>query len=696
MSNKALAEDTAAIDRPDEPAMVIEPAQFRPTAETRSRLPRYLKPVPVAFGAALLALILLAVFMFTARAVHIQLDPPADRVVLDGAMPVMPVGGRHLAQSGSYLLRAEKKGYHPLATRIEVGKTQNQEFAFTLRKLPGILQVTAGGVGGAAVTVDGEPRGEAPIEISLEPGPHEVLVAARNYLPYRETVEIDGAGREQALEVELAEAWAPVSFSSQPPAAILLVDGEAKGRTPATVEIGDGSHEVALRLDGYKTWRSQLEVAGDVPQTVPEIVLEKADGRVSLRSSPAGASVTVGGSYRGQTPLSLALPPGRAYDISLSKAGYEPAARTVRVDTAEEQSLDVALQPIVGVIKVNLEPADATLFVDGVEQRERQLSLAAVPHRLEARKPGHAPFTQTVTPRPGFAQVVDIELKTVEQLEAAATPAVVTSAAGQQLRLIAPREFTMGAPRREQGRRANENLQPVRITRPYYIGVHEVSNDEFRAFLESHDSGIVGQVSLATGNHPAVRVPWEQAARYCNWLSEKESLPPVYADDGGRLTARTPIGTGYRLPTEAEWALAARFAGASEGLKYPWGMSMPPPANAGNFADTSARELLGETLGGYDDGYAATAPVGRFAPNAVGLFDIGGNVSEWTHDVYGIYPGTASEPLVDPLGPAQGSAHVVRGSSWMHGGLSELRLSWRESGEEPRQDVGFRIARYAK
>ncbi|MBA3563973.1 MAG: SUMF1/EgtB/PvdO family nonheme iron enzyme, partial [Gammaproteobacteria bacterium] len=419
---------------------------------------------------------------------------------------------------------------------------------------------------------------------------------------------------------------------------------------------------------------------------------------VSLRSSPAGASVTVAGSYRGQTPLELELTPGRMHAIAVSKAGYETATRELQLDAAEDQSLELRLQPIVGVIQVHLQPADAELFVNGEQQTGRRLSLPAVPQRIEVRKPGFAPYSDTVTPRPGFAQVLDIQLRTPEQLEAAATPTLIRSSAGQQLRLVDGGRFTMGAPRREQGRRANENLRPVEITRPFYIGIHEVTNAEFRQFSSSHNSGIVQQVSLDNDDRPAVRVTWEQAARYCNWLSGKESLPPVYAEKGGVLVASQPIGKGYRLPTEAEWALAARFAGrkTADGLKYPWGMNMPAPANAGNFADATANGLVRDALAGYDDGYAATAPVGKFAPNAIALFDIGGNVSEWMHDHYAIYPGTPGQPAIDPVGPAEGDTHVIRGSSWMHGGISELRLSWRESADQARPDLGFRIARYAE
>ncbi|MEQ9125868.1 MAG: SUMF1/EgtB/PvdO family nonheme iron enzyme, partial [Alphaproteobacteria bacterium] len=95
------------------------------------------------------------------------------------------------------------------------------------------------------------------------------------------------------------------------------------------------------------------------------------------------------------------------------------------------------------------------------------------------------------------------------------------------------------------------------------------------------------------------------------------------------------------------------------------------------------------------DGYTVTAPAGQFAPNAAGLYDLGGNASEWCHDYYDIRAGAASDVLRDPLGPASGRCRVVRGSSWRHGSVSELRFAWRDFAEKPRDDIGFRIARYA-
>ena len=91
-----------------------------------------------------------------------------------------------------------------------------------------------------------------------------------------------------------------------------------------------------------------------------------------------------------------------------------------------------------------------------------------------------------------------------------------------------------------------------------------------------------------------------------------------------------------------------------------------------------------------------SAPAGRFPANALGLTNIGGNVAEWVSDYYRIYSASGSATEKDPLGPTEGGYHVIRGSSWMHASLTELRLTFRDYGNRARPDVGFRIARSAR
>ena len=95
----------------------------------------------------------------------------------------------------------------------------------------------------------------------------------------------------------------------------------------------------------------------------------------------------------------------------------------------------------------------------------------------------------------------------------------------------------------------------------------------------------------------------------------------------------------------------------------------------------------------YNEGYAATAPPAKFRENDLGLYDLGGNVAEWCHDYYSIYPHDNKEYL-DPLGPDEGKHRVVRGSGWKHGSISTLRLSYRDYSDSKRPDLGFRVCRY--
>lgn len=252
----------------------------------------------------------------------------------------------------------------------------------------------------------------------------------------------------------------------------------------------------------------------------------------------------------------------------------------------------------------------------------------------------------------------------------------------------------MGASRREPGRRANEVLHPVSLTRMFYLQTTEVTNAEFRLFLASHSSGNIESKSLNREHQPVTQVSWQQAAQFCNWLSAKEGLAPFYQQDKGIVTGYKRAATGYRLPTEAEWAWAARVDGETV-LKFPWGDNFPPIEAVENYADKGSAHITGRILNSYTDGYVVSANVASFPPSKKGLYDMGGNVAEWVHNVY-LIPAANGETQVDPTGPQAGDNYVIRGASWAHSKIADLRLSYRDYGQAGRDDLGFRIARYAE
>ncbi len=273
--------------------------------------------------------------------------------------------------------------------------------------------------------------------------------------------------------------------------------------------------------------------------------------------------------------------------------------------------------------------------------------------------------------------------------------ATLTTSQGQVLRRVEPGDIVMGSSRSDQGRRANEVLVPARITRPFYISEKVITNKEFARFRRDHVSGSGELASLAGDMNPVVNVSWSDAVEYCNWLSAEEGLPLAYEKRFEKWEPIIPAPDGYRLPTEAEWELAIRYQGRASAPVFPWGDSLPPRRDSGNYADRSAEGVVPSILPGYDDGFVATAPVGSFPPNALGLYDGGGNVAEWVQDYYHVPTPGITEPLVDPTGPRGGTHHVIRGSSWRHAGIMELRLAFRDFGSEGRDDVGFRIVRNA-
>lgn len=694
------ATGTASEQRSDLPehGEVIRASSFTPLQGPLKRRRPGLRPVHYMLGGTFALLVLVAAFIFSAKSVFIQTDPPDARVAIDGG-PHLPIGEGYLMLGGDYQIELQASGYRPLQDTISVGEQQNQSFRYSLDKLPGHLTVAADIDGEAEIWIDGIERGSLNQRISDIPaGEHKLQVVSERYKPFTGTVSVEGLDRHQVIEVPLEPAWADVRFASTPPGAELSVDGEAIGLTPLTAEILEGERSVSLKLTGHKTWQDALELAAGEQIDMGSIELEKADGLVLVQSKPTQASITVNGNYHGLTPMEVALPPGKTYQITLFKDGFEPAQRQLAVESGKEQTIDVALQAKLGQINVNSSPEDALLYVDGrlMGRANQTLTLPARQANIAVKKDGYAAYQTTVLPRPNFDQSLDIELKTLEQAKWENIEPTITTKAGQELKLFKPDvTFTMGSSRREQGRRANEVLRDVALTRAFYLGTREVTNREFRQFDGEHSSGHAKGESLNGENYPVVNVSWQQAASYCNWLSEQEDLAPFYQVEDGVVTGFNAQASGYRLATEAEWAWAARYQDG-EMLKYPWGPQLPPAAKSVNIADRSAAPLVGYVQPSYEDGYPASAPVASFAANDKGIYDLAGNVAEWVNDFYEITVSLSQKPDQDPLGPGTGAYHVIRGSSWAHGSVTELRLSFRDYGDQARNDVGFRIARFVE
>jgi formylglycine-generating enzyme required for sulfatase activity len=284
-----------------------------------------------------------------------------------------------------------------------------------------------------------------------------------------------------------------------------------------------------------------------------------------------------------------------------------------------------------------------------------------------------------------------------------------------KLVLVPAGEFLMGSP--DADKDAEDEEKPrhrVHITRPFYLGVTEVTVGQFRRFVdetghrteaESDGKGGWGWNKadnkfeqdpkytwdnpgfLQTEEHPVVNVSWNDAIAFCTWQSNLDGLKPF-----DHVKARGPWdGKGYRLPTEAEWEYACR---AGTNTLYQSGDDPETLKWVGNVADATAKEKYPDwTTITARDGYVYTAPVRRFRANAFELYDMHGNVWEWCwdqydEDYYGRSPGT------DPLNLAPAAARPYRGGSW-YDDLRDARAAHRPRCAPSNRllYLGFRVAR---
>ena len=242
----------------------------------------------------------------------------------------------------------------------------------------------------------------------------------------------------------------------------------------------------------------------------------------------------------------------------------------------------------------------------------------------------------------------------------------IINSIGMRFALIPKGTFMMGSPEGELERSEDETVHEVTISRDYYFGIHEVTQDQYLKVTGVNPSFFQGfRVRGSSMNHPVEQVSWEDAVEFCKQLSE--------------LPEEKQAGRVYRLPTEAEWEYACR-AGTKTAFSF-----------------DEEGDLLASYRWYHRDGWfelnssGETHGVGQKQPNRWGLYDMHGNVWEWCADWYAEYP---EGPLVDPSGPSFGERRVARGGSYLLGFTDLCRSSNRFSIEPSFQfvDRGFRVA----
>ena len=258
-------------------------------------------------------------------------------------------------------------------------------------------------------------------------------------------------------------------------------------------------------------------------------------------------------------------------------------------------------------------------------------------------------------------------------------PQAYKNSIGMRFELIPPGEFQMGstdaeikelvkgiAAGREQTQVRDEAPRhKVTLSKPYYLGTYEVTVEQFQKVTGQYrNAGPKGM------NHPAGMIPWRNAVEFCNKLSADEKLRPCYIQKDGNWVI-DPAGTGYRLPTEAEWEFACRAGTTSR-----WHFGNDP-------------KLLDQYAQCNSQAYTSF-PVGQKKPNAFGLHDMLGNHWEWCHDYYAAYPNAL--PATDPTGPVTGRNRVVRGGFSMDGPerMRSGRRRWNDPGPTY-QGAGIRV-----
>ena len=603
----------------------------------------------------------------------------------------VPLGDKIFLLANQTRVTVSAEGYEPYSAVVK--KTDLKNIEIHLIPLPGQVKLIVEAPSAVTIHVDDRRLGVSnELTVELAAGTHKVQLSSPMIQTLTQEIKVDGYGKKQEFKFAPPSAQSYLTLKTDPEDAQVRLNGNAIENPLNGSKINIGAHELVVEAEGFATRTLKFTTKLDERKDLGTIKLAANPVEVRISTNPTDAALLLGGQFIGTTNKTINLEARKTHQLTIRKPSFSEVVFEIRGEPGEQlaRSFNLDASTITLSIQSNLE---GSVAVDGLVQGQTPIELNVTDKsRISVRRQGYVTETREMRVAQGLKQDWKVTLLTHEERKYKDAPGDLEVLDGLVIRKFPAVNYNITEIAEiwgdtEQRNRSQRSIR-ASLTRPFYISKTEVSVSQFNSF-QGKPAATTGDGRLAVSN-----VSWTEAAQFCNWLSQRAKLTPVYQVAPGRGIVVDDSALGYRLPTELEW-LAVYSVEIETGKSFqpfPWGQTAKIPRGYENFAGREAIRALTQINSEYIDNHAGIAPVGSYPANPNGIRDMAGNVSEWVHDYYDRWP--AGDTLTDYSGPKIGSEHVVRGGSFQTIKSDELATSHRRFVLTKEPNVGFRIARW--
>ena len=587
----------------------------------------------------------------------------------------IPYLDKQLLLSPSAMYELDSFGYHKKQIIVDK-ESLVPEVLVEMSPLPGIVEVEivtreelSWRVLGTSLSFTAKSR-----LIELPQGPATFAVEGSGLEPLIEEVIIEGKGARQRVVLEPKEVSAMVRFSVEPKNAVAFLNGSeltaVDGFFSSNLDVG--RNEIEVRVIGYETQLKSIEISKSEVLALGSIVLIPKNVKMLLNSVPNAAAVFVNGNFEGETPLEMSVSPLQGYRIMLRKVGFDSIEKVltpfVGRDIIETFDFSHALR----ILKI-FTSVKAKVLLNGREIGESPVEVEVKEGDLiDVSAEGYAPETILVAASHLKTEDHFIELVRSERKAFVEANPLYEVEGVKFIRLRGAEKFEA----------IDVESKGVFHRIPdLYVSQSEISQASF-----AKQTGI--QIKAADEALPKTGLSWEAAVKFCNWLSILEGLEPFYPIeivDGIEIIEVHESADGYRLPTLVEWQYFLKDydrTGIGSNTGQP---NLILQRGMGNLAGREVSSNSKWFFEEYVDEFEGLAPVASFRPNKAGIHDLVGNAREWLHN--------RTTGVDYYFGAKDGLEHIVVGTSYKTGKVTELNLNHHSSEFFGREDIGFRVVR---